>query len=80
MSSLIQICNTNIHIQDEACCSNFFLPEKMGSIKCRTTHRMNAETFSAICKMGAGMKKKKKKGKKVSHDPNFIWWFLSRRI
>ena len=45
----------------------FFLSaEKMGGVKVRTTHRMTADTFNSIVKLGSGLKKKKKgkKGKK----------------
>ena len=35
------------------------------SMKLRTTHRMNTDTFNTLIKLGAGLKKKKKKGKKV---------------
>ncbi|XP_048247427.1 uncharacterized protein LOC124119712 [Haliotis rufescens] len=41
--------------------------EKLGGVKMRTTHRMNADTFNTIIKLGSGLKKKKKgkkKGKK----------------
>lgn len=37
----------------------------MGGVKLKTTHKLQAETFNNICKLGAGLKKKKKKGKKV---------------
>ena len=38
----------------------------MGGVKVRTTHRMTADTFNSIVKLGSGLKKKKKgkKGKK----------------
>ncbi|KAK3095694.1 hypothetical protein FSP39_017688 [Pinctada imbricata] len=44
--------------------------EKLGGVKLRTTHRLNADTFNSIVKLGSGLKKKKKKGKKVRimHD------------
>ena len=44
----------------------FLSAEKMGGVKVRTTHRMTADTFNSIVKLGSGLKKKKKgkKGKK----------------
>ena len=45
-------------------CNGTFFIAKLSSIKVRTTHRMNATTFSNLVKMGGGMKKKGKKKKK----------------
>ena len=42
------------------------LPAGLPDMKVRTTHRMVTDTFNSIIKLGAGLKKKKKKkGKKV---------------
>jgi len=41
------------------------MAEKMGGVKMRTTHKLSADVFNSIVKLGTGLKKKKKKGKKV---------------
>ncbi|KAL3847689.1 hypothetical protein ACJMK2_018649 [Sinanodonta woodiana] len=38
--------------------------EKLSGVKLKATHRLSAETYSALAKLGTGLKKKKKKGKK----------------
>ena len=43
----------------------FSLLEKMGGVKIRTTNRLSSDVFNGIVKLGSGLKKKKKKGKKV---------------
>ncbi len=43
----------------------FHLSADLPGMKMRTTHRMSTDTLNSIIKMGAGLKKKKKKGKKV---------------
>ena len=40
----------------------------MGGVKIRTTSRISSDIFNGIVKLGSGLKKKKKKGKKVSAD------------
>ena len=49
----------------DPCC--YFI-EKMGGVKIRTTSRISSDIFNGIVKFGSGLKKKKKKGKKVSAD------------
>ena len=44
------------------CLSSF--QDKLPNVKLRTTHRMSSGVFSELCKLGAGLKKKGKKGKK----------------
>ena len=45
-----------------------YITADMGGVKMRTTHRMNSDTFNQLIKLGVGLKKKKKKGKKVRHQ------------
>ena len=40
----------------------------MGGVKIRTTSRISSDIFNGIVKLGSGLKKKKKKGKKVLVD------------
>lgn len=39
--------------------------EKLGGCKVRVTSRIKKDTFDGILKLGSGLKKKKKGGKKV---------------
>ena len=43
-------------------------PVDLPGVKIRTTHRLMADTFNDILKLGGGLKKKKKKGKKVREN------------
>ena len=46
-------------------------------MKMRTTHRMKSDTFNGIFKLGAGLKKKKQKGKKKVEEfrkPCLLGW------
>lgn len=45
----------------------FMFSEKLGGCKVRVTSRIKKDTFDGILKLGSGLKKKKKGGKKV-HD------------
>lgn len=58
-------------------CSTAALPD----VKLRTTHRIGAETLATIIKLGAGLQKKKKKGKKVKNVENnaFILSYNGRK-
>ena len=40
----------------------------MGGVKIKTTHKLSTDVFNSIVKLGSGLKKKKKKGKKVKLD------------
>ena len=46
----------------------FSVSEKMGGVKVRTTHKLSTDVFNSIVKLGSGLKKKKKKGKKVLEE------------
>jgi hypothetical protein len=53
------------HVNIDSDHSNFVVSEKMGGVKIRTTHKLSTDVFNSIVKLGSGLKKKKKKGKKV---------------
>lgn len=45
----------------------FMFSEKLGGCKVRVTSRIKKDTFDGILKLGSGLKKKKKGGKKVHY-------------
>ena len=45
---------------------NFYVLAGLPNMKLRTTHRMTTEILNHIIKLGKSLKKKKRKGKKVS--------------
>lgn len=47
--------------------------EKLGGCKVRVTSRIKKDTFDGILKLGSGLKKKKKGGKKVHGYLSNIW-------
>lgn len=57
--------------------SFFHFIEKLGGVKVRTTHKLSTDVFNSIVKLGSGLKKKKKKGKKVGLDFTVIVVFIN---
>lgn len=47
--------------------------EKLGGCKVRVTSRIKKDTFDGILKLGSGLKKKKKGGKKVHSYLSNLW-------
>ena len=46
-------------------------PGGLSAVKAQTTHRMKSDTFNGIFKLGSGLKKKKKKGRKKVGGKNW---------